>query len=165
MKKFFSEFKAFLTRGNVIDLAIAVVIGSAFGKIVTSLVNDIIMPLISLAVGGVSVSDWKWVIKPAEVVNGVVTVAETSLKYGLFIQAIIDFLIIAFFIFLALRILMAAKSGLNSTKEKMAKYNKKTEEKSTEKPEEVVLEQKTETEQELLVQIRDLLKEQNHEKK
>lgn len=60
---------------------------------------------------------------------------------------------------------MAAKSGLNSTKEKMAKHNKKTEEKSTEKPEEVALEQKTETEQELLVQIRDLLKEQNHEKK
>lgn len=114
MKKFFADFKAFITKGNIVDLAVAVVIGGAFGKIVTSLVNDIIMPLITLIVGGVSVADWKWVIKPEikDAVTGAVTQAESALRYGNFIQTIIDFLIIAFFIFLALRILMNAQKRL-----------------------------------------------------
>jgi large conductance mechanosensitive channel len=60
MKKFWKDFKAFISKGNVIGLAIAVIVGGAFGKIVTSLVNDVIMPLISFATGGVSISDWKW---------------------------------------------------------------------------------------------------------
>lgn len=115
MKGFWKDFKAFLQRGNVIDLAVAVVVGGAFGKIVTSLVNDIIMPLISLAIGGASVSDWKWVIKEAtyDSSNNLLT-AETALHYGAFIQTIIDFLIIAFFIFLAIRI--ASKVASASTK-------------------------------------------------
>ena len=65
MKKFFEEFKTFAMRGNVIDMAVGVVIGGAFGKITTSIVNDIIMPLISMITGGVNFSDWKWVLKEA----------------------------------------------------------------------------------------------------
>ena len=105
MKNFWADFKKFISKGNIVDLALAVVIGSSFNKIVTSLVNDVIMPLISLAVGGTDVSDWKWVITPAEYdTTGAVVVAETALKYGSFIQTIIDFLIIALSLFIAFRI-------------------------------------------------------------
>lgn len=126
MKGFWKDFKAFLQRGNVVDLAVAVVVGGAFGKIVTSLVNDIIMPLISLAIGGASVSDWKWVIKEAtyDEANNLLT-AETALHYGAFIQTILDFLIIAFFIFLAIRIASklasASSKGLTELKDKATK--------------------------------------------
>ena len=126
MKGFWKEFKAFLQRGNVVDLAVAVVVGGAFGKIVTSLVNDIIMPLISLAIGGASVSDWKWVIKEAtyDEANNLLT-AETALHYGAFIQTILDFLIIAFFIFLAIKIASklasASSKGLAELKDKATK--------------------------------------------
>lgn len=114
MKKFFSEFKKFIMRGNIVDLAVAVVVGGAFGKIVTSLVDDIIMPLISLLVGGASVAEWKWVIKEAVIDEvGTVITAESALHYGSFIQTIIDFLIIAFFIFLAMRVLMNAQKSLD----------------------------------------------------
>lgn len=109
MKGFWKDFKAFISKGNIIDLAIAVIIGGAFGKIVTSLVNDIIMPLISLATGGVSISDWKWIITPADAANGI---AESALNYGFFIQTILDFLIIAFFIFLAIRLMRKSKQKL-----------------------------------------------------
>ena len=113
MKKFWAEFKAFIAKGNVVDLAIAVIIGAAFNKIVSSLVNDIIMPLISCAVGGTDVSDWKWVIKPAEYgANGEVLVAESALKYGSFIQTIIDFLIIAFTLFVIFKIFTYSKNKL-----------------------------------------------------
>lgn len=107
MKKFWKDFKAFISKGNIVDLAIAVIVGGAFGKIVTSLVNDIVMPLISLAIGGVSVSDWKWVITPADPARGI---AESSLNYGFFIQTILDFLIISFFIFIAIRLLQKSKN-------------------------------------------------------
>jgi large conductance mechanosensitive channel len=93
------EFKAFVMRGNVMDLAVAVIIGGAFGKIVASLVNDIIMPLIGLLLGGVNFS------------NLSITVGEAAINYGLFIQAIVDFLIIALVIFLLVK-------GLNSLKKK-----------------------------------------------
>ena len=94
MKKFFADFKKFISRGNVIDLAVGVVVGGAFGKITTSLVNDIIMPLISLLFGGKSVADWKWVIQEATYDDaGTLLTAETALHYGSFIQTIIDFLI------------------------------------------------------------------------
>ena len=113
MKKFFADFKKFISRGNVIDLAVGVVVGGAFGKITTSLVNDIIMPLISLLFGGKSVADWKWVIQEATYDDaGTLLTAETALHYGSFIQTIIDFLIIAFSIFLILRIIMNARKGL-----------------------------------------------------
>lgn len=164
MKKFWKDFKDFVTRGNIIDLAVAVVIGGAFGKIVTSLVDDIIMPLISLAIGGAHVSDWKWVIKPATEAT-----AETALRYGVFIQTILDFLIIAFFIFLAIRLIMNAKlqTGKFTTKMKSKRKKKMTEDDAataiTENTEaEAQIEQseekKFESQEEILVSIRDLLK-------
>lgn len=100
---FWKDFKDFISKGNVIDLAVAVVIGAAFNKIVSSFVNDIIMPLISLIVGGKSVADWKWVITEEVVEDGSVKVAESALRYGQFIQNVIDFLIVAFTIFIVLR--------------------------------------------------------------
>ncbi len=155
MKKFFRDFKSFITKGNVIDLAVAVVIGAAFGKIVTSLVNDIIMPLISLATGGADVSDWKWIIKPAIFEDGVQVVAESALRYGQFIQTIIDFLIIAFFIFLALRLMMNAKNSFSKISRKERKELKK---------QGVVVEEPApapvETQEDLLRDIRELLRNQ-----
>ena len=95
-----SEFKAFIARGNVIDLAVAVVIGAAFGKIVTALVDGIVMPVIATLTGGVDVSEWKFVLDPAAVDAAGNEVAEVAINYGMFIQTIIDFLLIAFVIFL-----------------------------------------------------------------
>ena len=126
MKKFFSDFKKFITKGNILDLAIAVVIGGAFGKIVTSLVNDIIMPLITLAVGGVSVADWKWVITEAVYdTSGNIITAESALMYGNFIQSIFDFLIIAFFIFIALRVVIKLQGGLTKLNADFSMLNNK----------------------------------------
>lgn len=141
MKKFFGEFKEFIAKGNVVDLAVAVVIGGAFGAIVTSLVNDIIMPLISLVTGGVDVSDWKWVITPGVMgEDGTELVAETALRYGNFIQLIINFLIIALVIFCVVR-------AFNKLKER----TKKEEEPAPE-------EEPAETAEDILGEIRDLLK-------
>ena len=98
-----SEFKTFIARGNVVDLATAVVIGAAFGRIVTALVDGLIMPLVGFLTGGISVSDWKYVLRPASVDAAGAKVAEVAIQYGSFIQTMIDFLIIAFVIFLVLR--------------------------------------------------------------
>lgn len=101
---FLSDFKAFAMRGNVIDMAVGVVIGAAFGKIVSSIVADIIMPPIGLLVGGVNFTDLKLVLKPAEMADGVEKAAVT-LNYGNFLQASFDFLIIAFSIFLFVKLI------------------------------------------------------------
>ena len=98
-----SEFKEFISRGNVVDLATAVVIGAAFGKIVTSLVDGIVMPVVGFLTGGVSVSDWKYVLSPASVDAAGKEVAEVAIRYGAFIQTMIDFLLIALVIFLILK--------------------------------------------------------------
>jgi large conductance mechanosensitive channel len=98
-----SEFKEFISRGNVVDLATAVVIGAAFGKIVTSLVDGLVMPVIGFMTGGVSVSDWKYVLSPATVDAAGKEVAEVAIRYGAFIQTVIDFLLIALVIFLVLK--------------------------------------------------------------
>lgn len=97
------EFKAFIARGNVVDLAVGVVIGAAFGKIVTALVDGIVMPMVGVVLGGVSVSDWKYVIQPASVDAAGAEVAEVAVQYGLLIQTAIDFLLIALVIFLFLK--------------------------------------------------------------
>ena len=97
------EFKEFISRGNVVDLATAVVIGAAFGKIVTSLVDGMVMPVIGFLSGGVSVSDWKYVLSPASVDAAGKEVAEVAIRYGAFIQTMIDFLLIALVIFLVLK--------------------------------------------------------------
>ena|SRR5688572_30053076 len=98
-----SEFKEFIARGNVVDLAVAVVIGAAFGKIVTALVDGIVMPGIGALTGGASVSDWKHVIRPAHLDAAGKEIAEVAIKYGAFIQTIIDFVLIAFVIFLFIK--------------------------------------------------------------
>lgn len=94
------DFKEFAFKGNVLDMAIGVIIGAAFGKIVTSLVNDLIMPIISILTGGMNFTDLKFVITPA---HG--DVAENAIAYGSFIQNVVDFLIIAFCIFLFVRLI------------------------------------------------------------
>jgi len=94
------EFKKFAMRGNVIDLAVGVVIGAAFGKIVSSLVDNVIMPPIGLATGGVDFSRLKWVLKPADPAT---KTAEVAIQYGAFINTVITFLIIAFVIFLLVK--------------------------------------------------------------
>ena len=108
MGTFWSDFKKFISKGNVIDLSVGVVIGGAFGKITSSLVADIIMPLVGLAVGGLDVSQWKIVLKEAVLAADGVTVeaAEVAVRYGNFLQMILDFLIIAFSIFCVLRVVM-----------------------------------------------------------
>ena len=138
MKKFFEDFKAFIAKGNVVDMAVAVIIGGAFGKIVTSLVNDIVMPCISMLTGGVAVSDWKYVITEADEAAGI---AESAINYGTFIQNIIDFILVTLVIFIVLRTFLTIKS----------KFEKK---------EEVVEEEKEpeETELDILKDIRDSLK-------
>ena len=98
-----SEFKEFIAKGNVLDLAVGVVIGAAFGKIVTALVDGIVMPIVGVALGGVSVSDWKYVMKPESVDAAGAKVAEVAVQYGMLIQTLIDFLIIAFVIFLVIK--------------------------------------------------------------
>ncbi len=147
MKKFWSEFKAFISKGNVLDLAVGVVVGGAFGKITTSLVNDIIMPLISLATGGVSVSDWKWVITPADPANGV---AESALYYGNFIQTILDFLIISFFIFLAIKIVIKSREKLEKVgtliKKDVKKWGRKKKKEGEVPTAEEIMEETVETE-------------------
>ena len=107
MKKstFLKDFKAFIMRGNVIDMAVGVIIGGAFSKIVSSLVNDVIMPLLGLLVGEVSFADLKWVMKAATVdADGTVLTEAVTLNYGQFLQNIFDFLLIALCIFAAIRI-------------------------------------------------------------
>lgn len=106
------EFKEFAMRGNVIDLAVGVVIGGAFGKIVASLVADVIMPPIGLLVGGVNFTDLKLEMKPAEVVDGVEKAAVT-LNYGNFLQVTFDFIIVAFAIFMFIKLI----NKLNRKKE------------------------------------------------
>lgn len=126
------EFREFIMRGNILDLAVAVIIGGAFGKIVSSFVNDIIMPPIGLLLGGVNFTDLKMVLKAAEG-----DVEAVTLNYGAFVQNIVDFLIVAFVIFMVIK----AYNNLQ----------KKEEEAPAAPPE-------PSNEEKLLTEIRDLLK-------
>ncbi len=104
MSKFLTEFKEFAIKGNVVDMAVGVIIGAAFGKIVTSLVNDIIMPGISVLTGGkLNFSELKYVITEATMEDGEVVTPEVAITYGSFIQTVVDFLIVAFCIFMAVK--------------------------------------------------------------
>lgn len=116
-KGFFREFKEFLARGNVLDLAVAVIIGAAFGAIVTSLTNDIIMPLITWATGENSLADVSVTLIPAQYAEDGITVIKEALtwNYGNFLQSIIDFIIIAFVVFLFVK----AVTRLRKTSEKI----------------------------------------------
>lgn len=109
MKKMLQEFKAFAMRGNVIDLAVGIVIGAAFGKIVTALVTNIIMPILSVITAGTDFSHMKLVLKGASKKATGEAVPEVSIGYGTFLSAIIDFTIIAFAIFLLVKLINIAK--------------------------------------------------------
>ncbi len=132
-KGFFGEFKEFIARGNVMDMAVGVIIGGAFGKISASLVNDIIMPLISMLTGGIDFTTWKWVLKAAQGET-----PEVAVNFGVFLATILDFVIIAFAVFCMIK-------AINSL------HRKKAEEAPPAPPE-------PSAEEKLLTEIRDLLK-------
>ncbi len=117
-KGFFKEFKEFITKGNIVDMAVGVIIGGAFGKIVTSLVNDIVMPPIGLAIGGVKFTELKATLAEAVVENGEVVKEAVTINYGNFIQLILEFLIIALCVFLVLKAIMKAKALAEKAKKK-----------------------------------------------
>lgn len=129
LKEFFSDFKKFITKGNIVDLAVAVVIGGAFNKIVSSLVAQIITPIISLATGNVNFVDLKWVLREAVLAeDGAVKVAEIAIGYGQFFQYIIDFLIIGLTVFVMVKLFTHFKKKLdfnaNMCEEVQEKFNK-----------------------------------------
>ena len=134
MKKFFQEFKEFATRGNVVDLAVGVIIGAAFQKIVTSAVNDLVMPLIGLITGNSNFNDAFWILRLPEGVEAAqVTSLEvatelgvTSFNYGAFISAVVDFLIMAFVIFVMIKALNKASSLRKKEEEAPAAPTTKT---------------------------------------
>lgn len=151
MKKFFAEFKEFIAKGNVVDMAVGVVVGGAFKEIVNALVNGIVMPLIGLITGGGSISEWKWVISEAVIVDGVETVPENAVLYGAFIQTIIDFLIIALCIFVTLKVFLAMQERTKKL------LHKKAEEEAAAAEEAAP----AETEMDVLKDIRTLLTEKS----
>lgn len=130
--KLMKDFKTFALRGNVLDLAVAVVIGAAFGRIVSSLVNDLLMPPLGMLIGGVDFTEFIYTLREATAESAAVTI-----NYGLFIQQIVDFTIVAFAIFILIRL--------------FEKTRKKEEEKTVSPP-------KPTAEEKLLTEIRDLLK-------
>ena len=103
MANFFKEFKDFAMKGNVIDMAVGVIIGAAFGKIVSSLVDDIIMPLVGVATGGMNFTDYKWVIQDAVMQGQEIIKPEVTMNWGSWVQTIVDFIIVAFCIFVAIK--------------------------------------------------------------
>lgn len=102
MANLLTEFKEFAVKGNVIDMAVGVVIGAAFGKIISSLVDDLIMPLVGVATGGINFTDYKWVIQDAVMNGEEIIKPEVTLNWGSWIQTIVNFLIVAFCIFIAI---------------------------------------------------------------
>lgn len=140
MKKFLHEFKEFAMRGNVLDMAVGVILGGAFGKITTSLVNDVFMPLIGMLIGGVDLGKLNIVLKDAVMNGEEVIVPAVTLGIGTFLTTVIDFILVAFVIFLMIKTINRF-------------HKKKEEDPEPEEP-------KGPTNEELLTEIRDLLKEQ-----
>ncbi len=137
---FIKDFKDFAMKGNVIDMAVGVIIGAAFGKIVSSLVDDIIMPLVGVATGGINFTDYKWVIQPeVKDAAGEIITPLVSLNWGTWIQTVVNFLIVAFCIFVMIRFMQRMRRKQEVEVEAAAEVPSK--------------------EEELLTEIRDLLKE------
>ena len=147
-KGFLGEFKTFIARGNVMDMAVGVIIGGAFGKISTSLVNDVIMPIISVLTGGIDFSNWKIVLKAAVAgADGTIDAStEIAVRYGAFLATILDFLIIAFAVFLMIK-------TINGFHDKLKKQEEAA-------PTEELAPPEPSNEEKLLTEIRDLLKAQ-----
>ncbi|MBO4983396.1 MAG: large conductance mechanosensitive channel protein MscL [Clostridia bacterium] len=185
-KKFWGEFKAFISKGSVVDLAVALVIGTAFNKIVSQLVDSFITPLIGIVLGGFSLDDWKWVYKEAVLdAEGNILEAEIAFTYGTFLQVVIDFLIIAFTVFVVVKLYTRVKKHLEEEAKRLSdvlnpeevEARKKAEEEARQREElakkleserlaeiERLKQEKEEaqreyfkTQQELLTQIRDAL--------
>lgn len=143
MGKFFSEFKEFAMKGNVIDMAVGVIIGAAFGKIVSSLVDDIIMPLVGVATGGMNFTDYKWVIQEAVTNGQEILKPEVTMNWGSWVQTIVDFLIVAFCIFVAIKAINKLKRAKPAEEPAPAAPSK---------------------EEQLLTEIRDLLRQDLNKK-
>lgn len=139
MKKMWEEFREFAFKGNVMDMAVGVIIGGAFGKIVTSLVSDILMPILGALTGGINFTDMKLVISNVVLENG----EPAAIAYGSFIQNVVDFLIIAVCIFGMVKVITKVTASLKKEQEQEAEQEA----------------QKGPTQEELLAEIRDLLKE------
>ena len=142
MKNFIKEFKEFISRGNVVDLAVGVVIGAAFGKIVSSLVEDIIMPPIGMLLKGVDFKNLKIILKPAEMIADKLN-PEVAINYGKFIQTFLDFTIIAIAIFITIKALNTFQRKLHLAADK----------------EEIKAKTDAQLQTETLVEIKELLKE------
>lgn len=157
---FWADFKTFATKGNVVDMAVGVVVGGAFGKIVTSLVNDIIMPPIGVLTGGANFTEMKAVLKEAVMEGEEVVKEAVTINYGNFIQEIVNFLIIALSIFCVVRIIAKSKEKMEAKKKAEEEAAKKAAEEEAAKKaaEEAALHPSTEA---LLAEIRDLLKAKN----
>ena len=152
MSKFLTEFKEFALKGNVVDMAVGVVIGAAFGKIVSSLVDDLIMPLVGVATGGINFTDYKIVLQKAVMDGAEVIKPEVTLNWGTWVQTIVNFLIVAFSIFVAIKFM----NRLRKRKDLEDEAEAATADAAVEAPTK---------DQELLTEIRDLLKQQAEEKK
>ena len=148
MSKFLTEFKEFAMKGNVVDMAVGVVIGAAFGKIVSSLVDDLIMPLVGVATGGINFTDYKIVLQKAVMDGTEIIKPEVTLNWGTWVQTIVNFLIVAFCIFVAIKFM-----------------NRLRKRKDLEDETEAAVADAPTKDQELLTEIRDLLKQQAEEKK
>ena len=142
---FFKEFKEFAMKGNVIDMAVGVVIGAAFGKIVSSLVDDIIMPLVGVATGGINFTDYKIVLQKAVMDGQEVITPEVTMNWGAWVQTIVDFLIVACCIFVMIKF-------MNNLRKRAEKAQKEEEAASAAAPAAPT------KEEELLTEIRDILK-------
>ncbi len=146
---FVKEFKEFAMKGNVVDMAVGVIIGAAFGKIVSSLVDDIIMPLVGVATGGINFTDYKWVIQKAVTDGQEVLKPEVTMNWGAWVQTIVDFLIVAFCIFVMIKFI-----------NNLRKRSEKAEAEAAAAPTPA----EPTKEEQLLTEIRDLLKEQQAKK-
>ena len=143
MSKFLKDFRDFAMKGNVIDMAVGVVIGAAFGKIVSSLVDDLIMPLVGVATGGINFTDYKWVIQPeVKDAAGEIVTPLVSLNWGTWVQTIVNFIIVAFCIFVMIRFVQNLRKKKDEEAAAPAAAPEPTKE------------------EQLLTEIRDLLKEQ-----
>ena len=146
MKKFFNEFKTFIMRGNVLDMAVGVIVGGAFGKITTSLVNDLLMPFISWLCGTRDMSVLNVVVRPADIVDGEVVREAITLGFGSFIGTLIDFILIALVVFLIIKAVNEAHKMFEKKEEEAAAESEADPAPSTE---------------ELLTEILEELKKQN----
>ena len=164
MKNFFKDFKEFITKGNIIDMAVGVVIGGSFGKIVTGLVENIINPFVGMFMKTGDLANWKTVVEEAVLDSaGNVVTPEVAFMWGAWLQTIIDFLITAFCIFVVLRVIMKVKNKLDAAKiaeeEKKAAEEKAKEEAELEaiKARQAQLEESTLNQEKLLADIKDIL--------